>query len=237
MIRKCCLVGGCGLACVLLLCSQGPTPAKDKKEDLKKEVAQLKKTLADRDQQITTLQGQLQKAKDDLAAAKKKNPAKLQKDLDAANQSLKDKDETIAALQKSDQSKEVVRLRKDLRTLEALKKAPFVHATILKMKKMDDEQVKMVTDEAGKTLAKIDGVRGFWIGKPAENGTPELAQKGYQLGIVVLLDDADALQKFLEDPLHKQFTDKMTSQWDRPVVYDIQRDMDEPKTEDKKDAK
>ena len=237
MIRKCCLAGVCGLACALLFFNQAPTPAKDKKEDLKKEVAQLKKTLADRDQQITTLQGQLQKAKDDLAAAKKKSPAKLQKDLDAANQALKDKDDTIAALQKSDQSKDVVRLRKDLRPLEALKKAPFVHTTILKMKKMDDEQVKMVTEEAGKTLAKIDGVRGFWIGKPAENGTPELAQKGYQLGIVVVLDVADALQKFLDDPLHKQFADKMTSQWERPVVYDIQRDMDDPKKDDKTDAK
>jgi hypothetical protein len=237
MIRKCCLAGVCGLACALLFFNQAPTPAKDKKEDLKKEVAHLKKTLADRDQQITTLQGQLQKAKDDLAVAKKKSPAKLQKDLDAANQSLKDKDDTIAALQKSDQSKEVVRLRKDLRPLEALKKAPFVHTTILKMKKMDDEQVKMVTEEAGKTLAKIDGVRGFWIGKPAENGTPELAQKGYQLGIVVVLDDADALQKFLDDPLHKQFADKMTSQWERPVVYDFQRDMDDPKKDDKTDAK
>jgi hypothetical protein len=63
-----------------------------------------------------------------------------------------------------------------------------------------------------------------WIGKPAENATPELAQTGYQLGVTVVLDDAEALQRYLDDPLHKQFTDKMGDAWERPLVFDIQRE-------------
>ena len=237
MIRKACVVTVCGLAAMLLVCSQAPMSAQSAKE----EVAKLKKTLAERDKTIAHLQTQIQKNKTDFDGYKKKNPGatKLQKDLDAANQTIKDKDVQIATLQdKAPQataalSTEVVRLKREIRDLEAVKKAPFVHAVILKLKKMDDAAVKTVTDEAGRTLAKIDGVRSLYIGKPAENATPELAQKSYQLGVVVLLDDADALQKFLEDPLHKQFTDKMGSLWERPVVYDIQRDAGDPKKEPK----
>ena len=68
----------------------------------------------------------------------------------------------------------------------------------MKLKTSDDALVKQIQAEAGKTLAKIDGVRGVWIGKPAENGTPELAQRGYHLGIVVLLDDSASMPAPME---------------------------------------
>jgi hypothetical protein len=259
MIRQLCVTALCGIAGVLLLCSQSPTMATAKKDDLKKQVQDLKKTVADRDQTIQKLEAQIQNMQ--LAAAQsqnkilalqlqveagllaKKGPndktvARLRRDLDAANQSLKDRDDTIAVLKDSQltsaQAKELVKLRKSASELDALRKAPFVHTKILKVKKINDAQIKMVYDEANKTLAKIDGVRGVWIGKPAENPTPELAQKGYQIGVVVLLDDPDTLPKFLDDPLHKQFVSKMASYWERPVVYDLQRDPDEPKKDDAK---
>ena len=238
MIRKFCWLGLCGCAGVLMLLHQAPAPAQSK-EELAKQVQQLKKTLAERDKHVASLQAQLQKSHTDYAAYKKKNPgaSKLQKDLDAANLSLKDKDSLIATLQDKspkstvELSREVIQLRKTVRDLEAAKKAPFVHAVVLKLKKMDEDQVKTIYDLADKTLAKIDGVRGFWVGKPAENGTPELAAKGYQLGMVVVLDDADALQKFLDDPLHKQFTERMYSLWERPLVYDLQRDAEPAKSD------
>ena len=216
MIRKLALACACGLVGVLVWHSQAPTQTKT---DQTKQIQQHKNTISERDQQITKL-------KADFDAYKKKNPGatKLQKDLDKANQSIKDKDTLIASLQANDSSKEITSLRRQLKDLTALKKAPFVHTIILKLKKDDDAQVKKVYDEAGKTLAKIDSVRGIWIGKPAANGPPD-----YQIGVVVLLDDADALQKFLDDSLHKQFNDKMAKDWERPVVYDIQRDPDMPK--------
>ncbi len=237
MIRKLCVAGLCVLAGVALLCSQAPTIAQPKDE-----VAKLKKTIAERDKTIAGLQAQNQKLKQDADANKKKvaHADKLQRDLDAANQSLKDKDVQIAALRDkspkstAELSTENIRLRRNIRDLEAVKKAPFVHTVILKLKKTDDDKVKAIADEAGKTLAKIEGVRGVWVGKPAEDGTPELAQKGYHLGVVVLLDDASALKKFLDDPLHMQFNDKMGSLWEPPVVYDIQRDLEEPKKSEAK---
>src|SRR5438132_13814594 len=94
MIRKLCVAGVCALAGVMLLCTQAPTPAQGKKDDQAKQIQELKKKLAERDEQIKML-------KQDAAANKKKvaNANKVQKDLDAANQSIKDKDAQIATLQ------------------------------------------------------------------------------------------------------------------------------------------
>lgn len=251
------VAGLCVLAGVLVLCNQPSTTAQGKKDDPAKQIQQLKKQLAEKEQHIQKLEMQIQKlkgndAKDDAKIAQlekrvkqleaelkgkkgEKTSAQWKKELDAARLTIQDRDLVIAALQDksdksiSDLSKEVVRLRKVARDFETVKKAPFVHSKILKLKKSDDEQVKLVADEVGKTLAKIEGVRGVWLGKPAELGTPELAQKGYQLGVVVLLDDELALQKFLDDPLHKQFADRMGSLWERPLVYDIQREAEEKK--------
>ena len=256
MIRKFSLAGLCALVGAVFLCSQAPTDAQGKKDDLAKQIQKLQQQLKDKEQQINKLEAQIQKLKfndlkDDAKLAalnvrikqleaelKKKvgaatpdsNTAMLKKDLEAAFQTIMEKDQLIATLQQkapkatAELAKENEQLRKSVRDLEAIKKAPFVHAKILKLKKEGDEQVKIINDEALKTLAKIEGVRGVWVGKRAENGTPELAQTGYQLGMVVLLDDAESLQKFLDDPLHKQFNDKLADYWERPIVYDIQRD-------------
>lgn len=256
MIRKLYFAGLLALAGLVYLCSQEPIDAQGKKDDPAKQVQQLQKAVKERDQTILKLEAQLQKLKlDDIkgdgqvaqlqqrvkqleSELKKKKPGptdktalQYKKELDAANQSIKDKDQLIAALQSkaptatSELSKEVVKLRKTVRELEAAKKAPFAHASILKLKKADDAQVKAIYDEANKSLAKIAGVRSILVGKPVENGSPT-AQTGYQLGVVILLDDADALQKFLDDPLHKQFNDRMADLWERPIVYDFQRDVE-----------
>ncbi len=254
MIRNLNVAAGALLLGVACLCTQGPSPAQGKKDDLAKQLQKLQQQLKEKEQAINKLEAQIQKlktsdAKEDAklqqrikqleAELKKKGGDKhstqLRKDLDAANQSIKEKDQLIATLQQkapkatADLAKEVETLRQNLKTSEAVKKAPFVHSVILKMKKDDSAQVKIISEEAVKTLGKIAGVRGVWVGKPAENGTPELAQKGYQLGLIVLLDDADALLRYLDDPLHKQFNEKLGQYWDRPVVYDFLRDAVEGK--------
>lgn len=255
MTRKLWLAGLVGLVGVALLSSQAPSDAQGKKDELTKMIQKLQAQLKEKDQTINNLQNQIQKLKlegtkddgkiallqqkikqleADLKGKKDgkgdKSAAQLKKDLEAAQQTIKERDQTIKTLEQkapkavADLNRENQQLRSLLREAESVKKAPFVHTIILKSKKEDEKQILIVTEEAQKTLGMINGVRGLWIGKRAEKGTPELAQTGYQLGIVVLLDDADALTKFLDDPLHKQFNDKLGSAWERPVVYDILRD-------------
>lgn len=213
MIRKLCVTLTCGVAVALLLCNQAPMPAQAKKDDPTKQIADLKKKVSDRDATITSLK-----------ATATTNAASL-KDKDAQIKTLSDQNDTM---------------QKRLKVLEALKKAPYLHIVILTLKQSDDAQVQRVYDEAYKTIAKIKGVRGMFIAKPADDDTPELAQKDYHLGLIVLLDNADGLKSYLDDPLHKQFTDKMGDYWEKPVVYDVQRDLDAEKKSEaraKKDAK
>jgi hypothetical protein len=212
MIRKLCVILTCGVAVSLLLCNQAPMPAQAKKDDLNKQIADLKKKVSDRDSTITTLK-----------ATAATNTA-----------SLKDKDTQIKSLNDQNDA-----MQKRLKVLDAMKKAPYLHTVVLKLKKADDAQVQRVYDEAFKTIAKIKGVRGMFIAKPADDDTPELAQKDYQLGLIVMLDDADGLKSFLDDPLHQKFVDKMGDYWEKPVVYDLQRDLDAEKKSEakaKKDA-
>ncbi|MSU79892.1 MAG: hypothetical protein EXS16_17610 [Gemmataceae bacterium] len=201
--------------------------------------------MAQLQQRIKQLESEL-KGKKTTPTGDKNTTEKLKTDLAAANKSIKDKDDLIATLQNAspkstaDLAKEIVSLRRRAKEFDAVIKAPFVHSLVLKTKtEASSEQVKAITDEVLKTLPQIEGVRGVWLGKPAEFGTPGLAQKGYQVGVVVLLENAETLDKFLADPLHKQFTDKLGDSWERPVVYDFVRESEMPKKADpkKKDTK
>ncbi|MBI2803645.1 MAG: Dabb family protein [Planctomycetes bacterium] len=237
MIRKLAFVGMLGLISMALLSGNAPIDAQGKKKgDVNKQNQLLKKTIAERDQRIRNLEAQLQRLRVENTGLRKKGPGagKLQADLNAANQKIQDQEELIDSLKKGDLSAQVAALRKKVRELGLIKNAPLVHTKILKLKKADDKEVKKIEEEAAKTLAKIEGIRAIWIARPAESPTPELAQKGYQIGVMVLLDDAEALQKFLDDPLHKQFTDRLADLWERPVVYDIQRETEDAKKKDEK---
>ena len=211
MIRKLCVLLSCSVAVAWLLCSQAPMPAQStKKDDLNKQITDLKKKVADRDQTIT----------------------QLNSTITTNTGTIKDKTSQIKTL--TDQN---TAQTKRLKTLDNIKKAAYLHATILKLKKSDDAQVKKVYDQAFKTIAKIDGVRAMWIAKPADDDISEGAQKDYQLGLIVMLDDGDALKSYLDDPLYKKFTDKMGDDWEKPVVYDMMRDLDAEKKNEAKNKK
>ena len=130
MLRKLCGVIFCAMIGAFLLCGQTPSEAQGKKDDQAKQIQQLKKQLQEKDQQILNLESKLQKQKLDYDYYKKKNPGapKLQKDLDKANQTIRDKDATIATLQQpapqaiKDLTKENSALRSRLRDLEPSRK-------------------------------------------------------------------------------------------------------------------
>ncbi len=141
----------------------------------------------------------------------------------------KGNDKTIKDLKSklADKEQAINGLKKTIRDLALIKNAPYVHTVVLKMKKDEDsEQIKLATNAAAKTLAKITGVRHLWIGRRAEVGSPGEMDKDYQVEVVVLFDDSDGLKKFLDDPLCKQFNDRVADYWNDPAVYDILRDPD-----------
>jgi hypothetical protein len=85
----------------------------------------------------------------------------------------------------------------------------YVHVVIFKMKK--DAPSGAVADaiaDCHALLEKITAVRAVKAGRPATEGTPRLARKDYDFGLLVLVDDAAGLKGYLEDPLHLQFVEK-----------------------------
>jgi hypothetical protein len=73
-------------------------------------------------------------------------------------------------------------------------------------------------------LAKVASVRSLKVGRPSEQGTPDLAKKDYDVGMVLFFDDAAGLKAYLEDPLHLKFVEKHGKHIDRDKleVFDFQ---------------
>lgn len=88
-------------------------------------------------------------------------------------------------------------------------KAPYVHVVIFRMKKdAPKDAVEKAIADCHESLAKIEGVRSVRAGRPAQMGTPDVPKMEYDFALLVLVDDAAGLQKYIEHPLHKKFVDK-----------------------------
>ncbi len=100
--------------------------------------------------------------------------------------------------------------------------APYVHSVIFYLKKdAPVGEVQRIIDGTNKLLRKIPTVRGLWVGKPAEKSTPKVAVTDYEVGLLVLFDDAAGLQTYLDHPLHLEFVEKYTKQVGKVLVYDF----------------
>src|SRR5690349_19238524 len=92
---------------------------------------------------------------------------------------------------------------------DAKTKAPYAHVVIFRMKKdAPKEAVEKAIADCHEYLAKIESVRSVRAGRPAAKGTPDVPKMAYDFALLVLVDDADGLQKYLQDPLHLKFVDK-----------------------------
>jgi hypothetical protein len=101
--------------------------------------------------------------------------------------------------------------------------APFVHVVVFHLKKdAPKEAAEGLITDSHLLLAKIPAVRKLWVGRPAEKATP-IAKKDYQVGLLVLFDNAAGLNEYLEHPLHIEFLNKDAKLWDekRINVYDF----------------
>ncbi len=101
---------------------------------------------------------------------------------------------------------------------------PYVHAVVFTLKKdAPADEVETAIADCHAMLEKIATVRHLWAGRPAEKGTPKLARTDYQFALVIVLDDADGLQKYLEDPIHLKFVEKHGKYFDmdKLAVFDF----------------
>src|SRR5262249_51172540 len=102
--------------------------------------------------------------------------------------------------------------------------APYVHTVIFHVKKdAPAGEAQALIAGAHELLSKIPSVRSLRIGRPADRGTPDLAKKDFQVGLLVLFDDFDGLKAYLDHPLHLQYVERHLKHVDteKLLVYDF----------------
>ena len=104
--------------------------------------------------------------------------------------------------------------------------ASYVHTVIFHLKKDAPEgEAQALIADAHELLSKIPSVRGLRIGRPAAQGTPDLAKKDFQVGLLVLFDDFAGLKTYLDHPLHTEFLKRHGEFWEKVPVYDFVNQM------------
>jgi hypothetical protein len=105
---------------------------------------------------------------------------------------------------------------------KGIKSAPYVHAVFFYLKKDAPKKAddSMIAD-AHILLAKIPSVKGVWAGRPAEKHTPKVAVTGYEVGLLVLFENANGLFSCLDHDLHTQYVNKHEKHIEKVVVYDF----------------
>ncbi|MFQ3650748.1 MAG: Dabb family protein [Gemmataceae bacterium] len=104
------------------------------------------------------------------------------------------------------------------------KKGMLVHAVIFTLKK--DSPATAVDDviaDCHKMLGKIKSVRKVMAGRPTKEKAEPITQTGYDVGMIILVDDFAGLKAYLEDPIHVEFVKKWGKSFDieKLKVYDF----------------
>ncbi len=104
-------------------------------------------------------------------------------------------------------------------------KAAYVHAVVFHVKKDAPQgEVSALIRDAHELLGQIPSVRELRVGRPAEKSTPDFAKKDFQVGLLVLFDDAQGLETYLHHPSHQKYVEKHMShvEVEKLLVYDFE---------------
>lgn len=75
--------------------------------------------------------------------------------------------------------------------------------------------------EAISALGKLDGVRDFSVGVPAQTPARDVVDHSYQISLTVYFDDLASHHLYQKDPKHLDFIEKNKSKWRKVLVYDF----------------
>ena len=103
--------------------------------------------------------------------------------------------------------------------------ASYTHVVLFHLKKdapKGDEE-SLIAD-CQQMLTKIPTVRKLRAGRPAQQAT-ERTNKDYQVGLMVLFDNFEGLQKYLDHDQHKQFVKKHEKSFEKVQVFDFENQL------------
>ena len=91
--------------------------------------------------------------------------------------------------------------------------APFVHVVLFRLPEGRVGEREDLERDIGALLRGLPTVRGLWTGTPAQTKSPDrlMVDDEYDVGLMVLFDDRDALEEYLAHPEHVKFAEKWDS--------------------------
>lgn len=95
----------------------------------------------------------------------------------------------------------------------------FVHQVFfwLHQPELDlQEQLDAIT-----ALGKLEGVRDFSVGVPAQTPARDVVDHSYQISLTVYFDDLASHELYQKDQKHLDFIEKNKSKWRKVLVYDF----------------
>jgi hypothetical protein len=115
--------------------------------------------------------------------------------------------------------------RADAAEGKAAAKPAFTHVVVFYLTKdAPKEEADSIIADCHELLAKISTVRDLKAGKPSDKGAPMVSRTDYHVGLLVLFDNADGMNAYLDDKLHQDFITKHGKYIDRDklIVLDFQ---------------
>ena len=101
--------------------------------------------------------------------------------------------------------------------------ASYVHVVIFHLKKDAPAEAVGEIVAGCHTLEAIPSVRLLKVGAPApaDESTPKVASRDYDVGLTVLFDDAAGLKTYLEHETHLKFVHTYDKYFETVQVYDF----------------
>jgi len=95
----------------------------------------------------------------------------------------------------------------------------FLHHVYFWLNEPGNDSHKQQLIEGLKKLSKVETIREFHIGQPA-NTNREVIERGYSVSWLLLFDNAADQDSYQTDPIHLKFVDECKHLWSKVIVYD-----------------
>jgi len=95
----------------------------------------------------------------------------------------------------------------------------FIHHVYFWLKNPASNEDLDALIEGLRKLSKIDYIKQFHIGKPADTSR-DVVERSYAVSWMLVFDTKEEEARYQGDPVHHHFVDTCKHLWERVVVYD-----------------
>jgi Stress responsive A/B Barrel Domain len=95
----------------------------------------------------------------------------------------------------------------------------FIHHVFFWLKNPNSKSDKAALVEGLKKLSKVETIRQFHIGEPADTNR-DVIERSYSISWMLTFDNLEDEERYQPHPLHKKFIEECSHLWNKVVVHD-----------------